>query len=152
MNRNWKSVVAGGVVALGGSFLVWGSLTSQALADKADLQVYSVTCTNAATQGSQVTVVDVTTNAAMEGAAVGSTTYIYLCTNLTSYGLTPILNHAVPALAAGSTYTCTSNVSIPSTQTLGTNRFIVVANATGSVSESKKGDNTNTAIIVISAQ
>lgn len=149
MNRNWNCVLSGTVMAAGGFILAWGSLMTQALADKADLAVHSITVTNTAALSNTVTVIDVTTNRAVTGLAGASTTYIYLCTNLTSWGLSNIASHSVSLLQAGRSQWNTSNIVIPGTQPLGTNRFIVIVDKPNIVVESNEGNNTNSVLIEI---
>jgi subtilase family serine protease len=114
-----------------------------------DLMVYSISAPSSASRGTSISVSDVTTNVG-NASAVQSVSDIYICTNVNYVTASDkVANHAVSLLGVGKSWAWSGSVTVPATQTLGTNYYVVVANGNKQVLESNYVNNTNYVTIII---
>ena len=114
-----------------------------------DLKVHSISAPGSASRGTSISVSDVTTNFGTANA-IQSTSDVYICTNLNSVTSGCwVTNHIVAPIAKGKSTTWSGSVTVPASQHLGTNYYIVVANGNRLVGELNYNNNTNSVVIVI---
>ena len=114
-----------------------------------DLMVYSITAPSSASRGAAISVSDVTTNTSAYSAPQ-SVSDVYICTNVNNVTSSCwVTNHPVAGIAKGKSWPWAGSVTVPATQPLGTNYYIVVANGNRQVNESNYNNNTNYVMIVI---
>lgn len=141
------AVVAFGVVAVVGTYCLAQGDSIDALLP--DLKVHSVSAPGSASQGASISVSDVTTNAGTASAGQ-SWSSIYITTNLNDISATWLVtNHNVAAIAKGKSSTWSGNVTVPASQPLGGNYYVVVCNPNHQVGESNYNNNTNSVAITI---
>lgn len=115
----------------------------------ADLKVYSVTAPSSATRGALISVGDVITNVGGVNIAQ-SVTDIYICPDVDNVSSSCwVTNHIEPGIAKNKSATWFASVTVPPSQTLGTNYYIVVANGNRQALESSYKNNTNYVMIII---
>lgn len=114
-----------------------------------DLVVHSVSAPATASQAALISTSDVTTNIGT-ASATASVSGVYMTTNLNEVTASWWLgNHNVAPIAKGRSTTWSGNVTVPASQPLGTNYYVVVANINRQVTELNYNNNTNYVIIVI---
>lgn len=113
-----------------------------------DLKVHAVTAPSSAQRGTAITVSDVTTN--VGGLLVGqSVSDIYICTDVNTVSGCWLTNHTTAGVAKGKSWPWQGPVTVPTSQPLGTNYYIVVANGNRQALESSYNNNTNYVMIII---
>jgi hypothetical protein len=115
-----------------------------------DLIIQSVTVTNEASQGAQISFNDVTKN--RQNYCGGSFwDFIYLCTSSNGVSKSCLwTNHFVPVLLGpGGTFSWSGTFTIPSGAQVGTNYLYDVADGSGIIVESNDNNNTNMVMIII---
>lgn len=119
------------------------------LALRPDLKVHSITAPSSASRGASIPVSDVTTN--IGNASAGqSKSDIYICTNVDYVTSSfKVASHVVGGMLPGGSFSWAGSVTVPSTQPLGTNYYLVVANGNKQVVESNYANNTNYVMIII---
>lgn len=138
-------VLAVAVVTL--SLAQSGGITPLVL--RSDLKVHSITAPSSASRSASISVSDVTTNIGNASATI-SQSDIYICTNVNYVtASSKVGNHTVAPIAPGGSFSWAGSVTVPATQPLGTNYYVVVANGNKQVLESNYGNNTNYVMIII---
>ena len=115
-----------------------------------DLALQPLSAPSSAVAGASIVVTDTTVNIG-GGAALASTTTLYLSTNLTLDAADTMLgSRSVPALTAGATSTGSTTVVLSATLPAGTYYLFAKADATDAVSETFEGNNTRLFSITVS--
>lgn len=115
----------------------------------ADLKVHAVTAPSSAQRGTAITVSDVTTNVGGLNE-LQSVSDIYICTDVDNVSSSCwVTNHITAGIAKGKSWPWMGPVTVPASQPLGTNYYIVVANGNRQAIESNYNNNTNYVMIII---
>lgn len=138
-NNNSSNVSVTGISASGSTMTATMSVIS---VTKVDLIIYSLTAPSTATPGSTISVTDTTKNTG-PGAAPASTTKLYWSANSTyDAGDIYLGSRSVPVLAAGTSNTGATTVTVPVSACAGTFYIIAAADAGNSIAETNETNNT----------